>query len=373
VDASLWLGFAAAALAFVLGAFVLAMGRASRSSRVLAILLFAESLFQASFTASDLFIDASTTGGETFVGVGFVATYAVCAAYPWLLRQLDTPLVRVFRQRSTLLGYTGFVLALAATFSALFFPPTLRGVEVPDDSPILILGAVPAFLLMLALSALAFFASVSAFRRTEPGATRERARAFMIAFGARDLLFLVSITLNFASPLFGENEGAVLVASSSLNNLGTLVYVPLLAYGILKTQLFDIDVKVKIGISRSTVVTIVAVVSVVIGKIADRYAQAQWGWLAGIAAAVGMLFFTRGLNKVGDKVADVAMPQVQPTSAYLAAKKIEVYRAAVESALENDGAIDERERSMLDRLRAKLALTMDDCAAVEADVGVPAK
>jgi hypothetical protein len=108
-------------------------------------------------------------------------------------------------------------------------------------------------------------------------------------------------------------------------------------------------------------------VSVIVGKIVDRYAQAQWGWLAGIIVAIGMLFFTRGLSKVGDKVASTAMPKVENTSKYVEFRKMEVYKAALESALE-EGDITEKERRTLERLRAKLGIDADDARAIEADL-----
>lgn len=73
------------------------------------------------------------------------------------------------------------------------------------------------------------------------------------------------------------------------------------------------------------------------------------------------------LNKVGEKIANTAMPQVQPTPVYVQFKKLEVYRAAIEAAHET-GGIGARERASLDRLRAKLGLDPTDCAAVEAEV-----
>lgn len=369
MEAERVLGFLAAGLAFLLAAVVLAIGRSARSSRLLALLLAFEGVFQFAFTMSTW--ARTDAGEEAWVGLAFVATFGLSAAYPWLLRDLETPVTALFRRQGFMVPYTGVLIGLALVFSALFFPKTLQGVAVPEDSPIVIFVA-PAFVLILALSAWALVASVSAFRRAPPGPRRERARAFAFAFGTRDTLFLAAIGLNFASDAFAEaTRDAILTWSALLNNLGTLVYVPLLAYGILKTQLFDLDLKVKVGIRRSTVVTIILIVGLAAAKIAEFYLSKTYGFVAGGAAAGVMLVLVPRLNKMGDKVANAALPQVQPTPAYVQFKKLEVYRAAVESA--HEVGLDDKQRAVLDRLRSKLALAASDAAAVEAEVreGLP--
>lgn len=143
-----------------------------------------------------------------------------------------------------------------------------------------------------------------------------------------------------------------------------LVYVPLVGYAILSSQIFDIDLRLKIGISRGTMAGIGVVVVFVALKAAESYLSREIGFLAGAVAAGIVLFMAPRLNRVADKVADAAMPKVQPTPAYLAWRKLEVYRAAVESALE-EGSLTEKERAILDRLRTKLNLTPEDARAVE--------
>src|SRR5207245_833672 len=147
----------------------------------------------------------------------------------------------------------------------------------------------------------------------------------------------------------------------------TILYVPLLAYGILQTHLFDIDMKIKLGISRGTVATLGIIGVIVAAKIAELYLSRTLGYIAGGVVAGTMVVYALRLLKVGDRVANAAMPKVQPTSEYLAFKKLEVYRAAVESALET-GGITTKERASLDRLCGKLNLASPDAAAVEAEL-----
>ncbi|MBI4394018.1 MAG: hypothetical protein HY556_09525 [Euryarchaeota archaeon] len=58
---------------------------------------------------------------------------------------------------------------------------------------------------------------------------------------------------------------------------------------------------------------------------------------------------------------------MNPTAEYLTYKKLEVYRATIEGALE-DGEITERERTMLMRLRDKLGIAEADARALELEL-----
>lgn len=358
------LGFAAASLAFVFAGVVLAVGR-SRVNRVLAALLLVESAFQAGFAFSG--IDRGDAWQSGWVAFSFAAVSLLCAIYPWLLRELDTPITRPLRRRRVLVPLTTSFVVLAVVLASLTLPRTLRGEALSENDPSLLLAFV-GFLGVLVLSAFAFVAAVWAYRLAPPAVARDRARSFVLAFGARDSLFLVGIALNFVSDAFGEPaRSRMQLASYFISIMGTLLYVPLLAYGILRTQLFDLDLRVKVGIRRSTVVTVMLVVVLAAAKIAEAYLNRTFGFVAGGVAAGAMLVLAPRLNKVGEKVANAAMPQVQPTPAYVTFKKLEVYRAAVESAQET-GGIDERQRATLDKLRSKLGLAPDDARAVEAEV-----
>lgn len=119
------------------------------------------------------------------------------------------------------------------------------------------------------------------------------------------------------------------------------------------------------GLRRGTIASVFIATFLVVAAIAERALQ-QYGVLAGGLAAGLLLFALRPIERAATQLADRAMPQVQPTPSYLHFKKLEVYRAAVESALEG-GAIDKRERDLLDRLREKLGIGAEDAAFAEAD------
>jgi hypothetical protein len=364
-----WSGVVSWVAAAVALAFLLTLVRAGswRTNRLLVGVLTIEATLLGLIGLGDIWGDDPR--GEIL----FMPTIVLLGLFAWsylvFIGRLDSPIVRWTRSRAVRIVAGVLAIGAGLVLDARVLYEKSLGPYNGDDDPVVAICVLLVFASVLFASGLALAGSIHAWRRAERGTpARERAGAFALAFGTRDVILASGLLLSELAPADG---GALSDAFDTIGDyafpVATVCYIPLLAYGILKTQLFDIDLKIKLGIQRSTVVTIVAVTSVIAGKIADRYAQAQWGWIAGIAAAVAMLFFTRGLNKVGEKVAETAMPGVQATSAYVAAKKIDVYRAAVETALENDGLIDERERAMLDRLRSKLALTAEDCAAVEAE------
>jgi len=71
--------------------------------------------------------------------------------------------------------------------------------------------------------------------------------------------------------------------------------------------------------------------------------------------------------RIGARVADTAMPSVRETSDYVAFRKMEVYKAALEGAME-DGAVSAKEREVLRRLRESLGITDADASALERDL-----
>jgi uncharacterized membrane protein YebE (DUF533 family) len=140
----------------------------------------------------------------------------------------------------------------------------------------------------------------------------------------------------------------------------------LVAYALLKYQLFDIDVKVKWTIKRGTIAAAFLFVFIVVAQLGQNFLSTEYGWAAGGLAAGALLFVLAPLQRVAERVADTAMPGVSTSSEYLSYRKLEVYKATIEGAME-DGAITEKERAMLGRLREKLGISTQDAAALEAE------
>ena len=115
------------------------------------------------------------------------------------------------------------------------------------------------------------------------------------------------------------------------------VAVPLIAYGILRTQLFDIDLRIRWTIKQST-----------------------------LAAAV--VFFMTPLQRFAERVASTAMPNTQNTPEYAAHRKLQAYEAAVAEALQG-GGVSQKERALLTRLRDSLGVAPADAETLERELG----
>jgi hypothetical protein len=207
----------------------------------------------------------------------------------------------------------------------------------------------------------AFVASLHAYR-TAPASSKRRiqAKAYLVAFGIQDgglaLLFFVfpMIPTGLWNPL-----GGVIA-------LIQLVSLTLLALALLKFQLFDFDLKVKWTLKRGTLVAIILGAFFVATAVAEQYLQG-YGFVVG-GVAIGLLLFAlRPIERAIDRMADRAMPRTTGTPEYLAARKHEIYRAALEDSLA-DGAVTAKERTVLVRLANNLELDGNDAMRIEAEV-----
>ncbi len=354
----------AALVAGVFGVVVLTTDPRRPVNRRLALVLFLEMLY-----AGAVFVLFAFKGEEPrFVEVvGFASVGALAVAYLQFLSLLDTPLASMFRRRPVVVGLWLFVVALAV--SGYLFGTPATGSE--ENIMVQVNGMVLSLIVIVGGGILSVAITVSAFRRTAPGSSaRTRAKAILIAFVTRDAIWILSVVgaVGFAV------AGQVAISDFFWNDgipVAILAYVPILSYGILKTQLFDLDLRIKWGATRGAVIGFVVIIAFASAKIVEAYVNQNVGYVFGGIIAGLVLFFGPRLNKVAEKVADKAAPNVAPTNEYLAYRKLEVFRAAYESAVEA-GGIDKKERDILDRLRIKLGLRSEDTNALENELRVTA-
>jgi hypothetical protein len=154
-----------------------------------------------------------------------------------------------------------------------------------------------------------------------------RARAFTIAFGLRDACWgfvyssaIYYIWLDLYSVVDPDAAGYGYVIYA----LGTLLAVPLIAYGILRTQLFDIDLRIRWTIKQSTLAAAVVSIMFVLSEGAERFLSNTLGDFAGLWAAGIVVFFLAPLQRFAERVATVAMPNTRNTPEYAAYRKLQV-------------------------------------------------
>jgi len=91
-----------------------------------------------------------------------------------------------------------------------------------------------------------------------------------------------------------------------LYGVGTLFAVPLIAYGILRTHLFDIDLRIRWTIKQSTLAAAVVAIVYLLSEGASRLLSAELGNLAGLLAAALVVFFLAPLQRFAERVASGA-------------------------------------------------------------------
>jgi len=358
------LGLAAIAECWVLAVVLYRVGTSGSVARKLALLLVVEgiTLLTAGYPEYVMEIDLvefSNRHALYFPVTFALHTFGDCAMLalypPFLDLALRTKLTRPFAGRR---GRIGAALTALALFLAVQF--------TPED--------ISATLLYLALSLLfgyALVASIHAWQVAAPGTARTRAGIFATAFGLRDLcwglVYGSSIWQIWAGSYFALEPTLIDGLIQTVYALGTLIAIPVIAYGILRTQLFDIDLRIRWTIKQSTLAGVFIAVMFLISEGASTFLSAELGNVAGLLAAAVLMFFLAPLQRFAERVASTAMPNTMNTPEYAAFRKMQVYEAALAEAQHEEG-ISDRERALLVRLRDSLGISAVDADLIERDL-----
>lgn len=357
-------GALALVVAWAMAAFVLAAAPARSVNRLLAVLLFFEGLVQVRAGPLYLFTDARDAFALEAVHV--VGVLALPLLYLLFLATLDTPVVRPLRSRA---ARVVLLAAGAAGLAAWFLAPRAFVTELkrvphapwePWSGP-----ALNAVYLVGGLVALfGLVATLSEYRRAAPGSTaRARARAYALAFGARDAVYgLLLVAYPFL--ILAERLDDVALVYVVAAPLASLAFVLLMAYGILRAQLFDIDVRIKWTLSRGSVAAVFVAVFFVVSESAQTLLQNRWGTFAGIAATAVLVFAMTPLQRAADRLADAAMPNTRPVRELSHVERVDLYREQVRVAW-SDGSLSLKERRMLDVARERLRLGAEEAERLE--------
>ena len=341
------------------GVAVHALGARRAQGRLLALLL---GVMGAAVLAGSGLMYLTSDPQETYAwqAVNTVFFMAYLWLYPAFLSTLPTPLAqRLARVRPVLLLGAFATPLLWFVAPSLFIHGVRPGAFAPWDS---VPG--PGFVLLLLLGVgvglLGLGLALAAYRHAPTGSLqRSQARAYLLAFGVLDGTLMAFFALSILQE--GWLEWLLVI-----HLLGIAAFVALLAYGVLKAQLFDIDLKLKTGLRRGTVLGAIGLAFVVGSETVELVLPVD-GTLLGLAAATVLALAFRPLERWAARLADRLMPDVRPTEEYAALRKRDVYRAAIEEML-SDGLAGEKERRFLERLRGQLALTDAEAAAVELEV-----
>ena len=346
-------------------AFVLyRTGSSDSMARALSLLLVVEGITLVTTGYIHLFLPEAVFAHASYPTLlaveGAIHTLGDCAMLalypPFLAKALNTKLTRPFEHARVRIG---IAVAAAILFVAVLLDPQKN---------------IAPTLLYLGLSSLFFYAlvaAVHAWHTARSRTSRTRAGIYALAFGFRDVCW--GSVYGFAIWMIWYGEYHIVDPEATgpvyiVYALGTLIAVPLIAYGILRTQLFDIDLRIRWTIKQSTVAAIFVAVFYLVSEGADRLLSSELGNVFGLLASALVVFFLVPLQQFAERVATVAMPNTNDTPEYAVFKKLQVYEAALIEALEFGGGISEKERALLNRLRDSLGVSASDAAAMEQDL-----
>lgn len=350
----------ALAMCWSLAVVVFRVSQAGSVARQLSLLLFVEGATLISTGYIDLFLTESTRSA-TWYPVFYrmeevIHTAGDClmlALYPpFLAAALRTRLTAPFGTRPARI----VLLILAAVLAVIVLSGPLK------------IGGTILYVSLVLLFMFALIASFHAWR-VEDGIMKSRAGTFAIAFGARDICW--TFAYGWATLILWQGTYAIVDPNASsapylIYALGTLLAAPLIAYGMLKTQLFDIDLKIQWTIRQSTVAAIFVVVFYLVTEGADRLFEAEFGSWVGLLASALLLFFLSPLQRLAERFAGAVMPNTSDTPEYAIYRKMQVYEAALADAL--PGGISDKERALLIHLRNSLGIPAADADAIERDL-----
>ncbi len=227
-------------------------------------------------------------------------------------------------------------------------------------------GIIYGSLMVLFLFGL--IASLDAWYRAESGIGKTRAGLFAVAFGIRDVCwgFVYGASFYMAATGTFSPEVALFWQVKIIYALGTLLAVPLIAYGILRAHLFDIDLKVRWTLKQSTFAASVVIITFVVSEGIEMLVAAELGDAWGLVAAAVAVVLLKPLQAFAERVVTLLMPHTRNTDEYKDSRKLEVYEAAFSDA-QVDGSVSDREHALLNHLRDSLGLSEDHTRIIEAN------
>lgn len=359
------LGLAAIAACWALAIVLYRVGPPGSLARKLSLLLIVESLTLATAGFPEMalgvdwsFLDANPAYAMALNILHHLADAGMIALYPpFLAAALQTNLTRPFER-----GGVRIAIAVVAVSLAI---GTVISMAVWDS----LFGSGLLYFTMMALFVFALVAAFFAWRAAKPGVARTRAGVFAVAFGIRDVSwgFVYGASFWMASSNSWSLESDLFWLVKLVYALGTLIAIPLIAYGILRGHLFDIDLRIRWTIKQSTLAALIVAIIFLISEGANTFLSEELGTVAGLLAAAVLIFFLAPLQQFAERVAASAMPNTENTPEYVAFRKMQVYENALAEALE-EGGISPKERSLLNRLRESLEISETDAQAIEAEL-----
>lgn len=354
------------ALALTFAVAALRVKPQRRVNRLLAIVLVLEGLYTAGNFGFVFFVTGpGWARGFSLLGALGMATLPL-EYLAFLGEALRTPLVRPLRSRPgkwiihlAAITAAGAVLLVPGAFITPVFQPawapwnfTYTGI---GPRTVQFHGLVSLFGLIV---------SIHAFVLSPVGSTaRGRAKWFIVAFGIRDaFIAFIQILMPVIRPLpfWGD------LVYNPIQGMVYALYVPLLAYSVLRHQLLDIDLKVRFALTQGTAGAVIAATFLVVSEGLESVVPVD-GLVAAIVLAVVIAAVLRPAQKMAERFANRVMPGVRAEADYFKERRLTMFRDALEAAFD-DGEITQREEAILERLRVQFGISRDEEQSLRREV-----
>jgi hypothetical protein len=361
-----WLGIPAAFIAWGFAFYVFIVAPPTRGARYLIAMLVVDGLAVISSHYNGDYANAFLTGSLGLPELPWwkihqASDWALVAVYlPFLGMTLASPLVAPLRNKtiSNVALYGGLAIALAMFILSDEMREHFR---------------VPFYVVICVVLAWGFIAAIHSWRIATSDAIRERARAFTLAFGVRDVLWTITFAMiaGYHFGLLGNGEFPETFSAPDYfvtisYQLAVILYVPLVAYGVLRTQLFDVDLRLKRTIKRSTIAAAFVATFFIVSELAGEVLSSQLGTVLGVVCTGLLVFFLDPIQRTAERLSNAAMPNTHATPEYESYRKLQVYETAVRAALE-DGHISARQRRVLDSMLESMGIDASVAEQLEKD------
>jgi hypothetical protein len=339
-------------------------------NRRLSLLLLTEGLITFGGPSGAAFA-ASNASGRIFFTVHFVGLFVVVPLILRFLGTIDTPLTRPLRTHTA--AVLPWIVAALAAFLLIVRPALfIRSIHEPswggrmfDGGPLMAVAyALPGIALIYSL-----IVALSSYRRAAPGTpAKTRAGWYALAFGTNDgiTIFFSNIVPLIYGAAYGSDFRPIEFIFVWPFSIAEILFVLFMAYGILQTQLFDIDLRLATGLRRGAIAAIVLFVFFASAELAERFVSEEFGYVIGACAAAVLLVVSKPIERFAERLSRAVLPGVEPSHEYVAFRKLEVYLEAVEAAYE-DGRISKKDRAILKRLQVTLGVADRDAERLEDD------
>lgn len=162
--------------------------------------------------------------------------------------------------------------------------------------------------------------------------------------------------------IFASGLDVFLVATGVLR----LALPTLVAYALLRHQLFDIDLKVRWGIEQGTVGAIFAAAFVFASEVLEEFIPVD-GPVLGIVAAGLLALALRPIQRVAHRMAVQVVSGSEPIESLDEEQGLDLYRQQARIVWSDD-QVTSKERAALDNLREELGIDGSRAERIEAEV-----